>query len=105
MLAVIIPSIATIISTAIAGWFALQQTKDKKNKERKERIDRERDKRDELTTNVIIALADAEDCRYQNDMGNGSICDMQKANEALKKAKQELFDFNMKLGRERLNEN
>lgn len=33
MLAVIIPSIATIISTAIAGWFALQQTKQKKMRE------------------------------------------------------------------------
>lgn len=33
MLAVIIPSIATIISTAIAGWFALQQTKQKKIRE------------------------------------------------------------------------
>lgn len=30
---VLIPSIATIISTAIAGWFALQQTRQKKDRE------------------------------------------------------------------------
>lgn len=80
MYEVIIPSLATVVSAAVAGWFALEKSKDNKNRE-EEKKQREEEREEQMhQNNIQRRSAELTKCIALNMINpDAHICDIKDA--------------------------